>query len=533
MQHTTRAYGGMTVAPHHLAAQAGRDILNEGGNAVEAMVAMASTIAVAYPHMNGIGGDGFWLIHEPGKPPLAIDASGPAAGLATRAFYAEQGYGAAQGIPSRGPLAALTVAGTLGGWQVALDQAAAWGPTLPLSRLLEAAIGHGREGVAVSDSQTALTAKHLAALGATPGFAATYLNAGQAPASGSRLRQPRLADTLEHLTRAGLDDAYRGELAASMAADLEALGSPLRRADFTRYHARAVTPLEVRLKDARVFNLPPPTQGLATLMTLGVFERLGVSEGEGFAHLHGLIEATKRAFMARDATVTDPARLPKDPTSWLAPEALDREAARIEAERALPWPYEPAEGDTIWMAAADRQGRMVSFIQSVYWEFGSGVVLPQSGVMWQNRGISFSLDPQALQTLEPYRQPFHTLNPSLARFDDGRVMSFGTMGGEGQPQTQAAIYSRYAHFGEDLQQAISAPRWLLGRTWGEASTGLKLENRFPAPLIEALKAAGHEVTILDEGFSDTMGHAGAIVRHPDGLLEGAHDPRSDGGAASL
>ncbi|MGB8712282.1 MAG: gamma-glutamyltransferase, partial [Onishia taeanensis] len=135
MQHTTRAYGGMTVAPHHLAAQAGRDILNEGGNAVEAMVAMASTIAVAYPHMNGIGGDGFWLIHEPGKPPLAIDASGPAAGLATRTCYAEKGYSAEQGIPSRGPLAALTMAGTLGGWQLALDQAAAWGPTLPLSRL--------------------------------------------------------------------------------------------------------------------------------------------------------------------------------------------------------------------------------------------------------------------------------------------------------------------------------------------------------------------------------------------------------------
>ncbi|WP_168016018.1 gamma-glutamyltransferase family protein [Halomonas salinarum] len=533
MQHTPRAYGGMTVAPHHLAAQAGRDILAEGGNAIEAMVAMASTIAVAYPHMNGIGGDGFWLIHEPGKPPLAIDASGPAAGLASRSFYAEHGYGAQDGIPSRGPLAALTMAGTLGGWQLALDQAAAWGPALPLSRLLEAAIGHGRTGVAVTDSQAALSAKHLSALNAAPGFAETYLNAGQAPAVGSRLRQPRLADTLEHLTHAGLDDAYRGELAASMAADLEALGSPLRRDDFTRYHPRAVTPLEVRLKEAHVFNLPPPTQGLATLMTLGVFERLGVTEGEGVAHLHGLVEATKRAFMARDSTVTDPGRLPRDPQGWLTPEALEREAAQIDSRRALPWPHEPAAGDTIWMAAADGKGRMVSFIQSVYWEFGSGVVLPQSGVMWQNRGIGFSLDPQALQALEPYRQPFHTLNPSLARFDDGRVMSFGTMGGEGQPQTQAAIYSRYAHFGMDLQQAINAPRWLLGRTWGEESTGLKLENRFPAPLMEALENAGHEITLLDEGFSDTMGHAGAIVRHPDGLLEGAHDPRSDGGAAAV
>lgn len=179
------------------------------------------------------------------------------------------------------------------------------------------------------------------------------------------------------------------------------------------------------------------------------------------------------------------------------------------------------------MGAIDSAGRAVSFIQSVYWEFGSGVVLPSSGVAWQNRGISFSLDPSALQALEPGRKPFHTLNPALAQFDDGRVMSYGTMGGEGQPQTQAAVLSRY-RMGSDLQAAVSAPRWLLGRTWGEQSTSLKLESRFAPELVNQLSNAGHIVEVLEEAFSDTMGHAGALVRHANGVLEGAADPRSDG-----
>jgi oxamate amidohydrolase len=185
------------------------------------------------------------------------------------------------------------------------------------------------------------------------------------------------------------------------------------------------------------------------------------------------------------------------------------------------------------MGAVDREGRAVSFIQSVYWEFGSGVVLEDTGVTWQNRGISFSLDQAALNALEPGRQPFHTLNPSMALFDDGRVMPYGTMGGEGQPQTQAMVFTRYARFGYSLQQAVSEPRWLLGRTWGDATTTLKLENRFPPDLVDELKAAGHDVEMLREAYSDTMGHAGALVRHPNGRIEGAADPRSDGSVAGV
>lgn len=528
MLHTQRSYDGSCVAPHHLAASAGRDVLKQGGNAVEAMVAAAAAIAVVYPHMNALGGDGFWLIHEPGKAPVAIDACGPAAQLANGDFYAGESQ-----IPERGPKAALTMAGTISGWQEALNVAAGWGNALPLPTLLADAIRHADEGVAVSQSQETLTAKHLERLHQSPGFSDALLLNGQVPREGERLRQPRLANTLKRLASAGLDDFYRGELAASMAKELEALGSPLRLADFHAYRAQQVTPLHVQLNDATLYNLPAPTQGMASLMILGIYERIKAAEPNGFDHLHGLIEATKRAFMLRDRYVTDPDRVPTPLQALLSDERLSAEVAEIDAAQALPWPYEPAPGDTIWMGTVDSEGRSVSFIQSIYWEFGSGVVLPESGVLWQNRGISFSLDPDDLRGLAPGRKPFHTLNPALALFNDGRTMVYGTMGGEGQPQTQAAVFSRYALHGIPLQQAITAPRWLLGRTWGETSTNLKLEKRFDDELVAALATAGHDVEVLPDAFSDTMGHAGGIVRHPDGLIESAHDPRSNGGAASV
>lgn len=528
MIHTLKALGGMAVAPHHLAAQAARDVLRDGGNAVEAMVAAASTIAVVYPHMNAIGGDGFWLIHEPGRPPVAIDACGPAAALASTEFYQGQ-----TSIPSRGPTAALTVAGTIGGWARALEVSAGWGSALPLARLLRDAIAHAHNGVVVTTSQSALTQSKLEGLRPAPGFSDTYLVQGRVPRPGEVLTFNALGRTLATLAAHGLDDFYRGELAARMGAELERLGSPVRTNDLAAYRAQLVDPLAVRLGDCTVYNLPPPTQGLSALMILGLFERLGVREGEGFAHLHGLVEATKRAFRVRDKVVTDPGRLPANPNSFLDPQWLDKEAAQIDPARALPWPEIAAPGDTIWMGCVDGQGRAVSFIQSVYWEFGSGVVLQDTGVCWQNRGTSFSLDPKALNALEPGRKPFHTLNPSLAMFDDGRTMPYGTMGGEGQPQTQAAVFTRYARFGQELQQAVTAPRWLLGRTWGSETTTLKLESRFEPALVAQLLAAGHDVEVLPEAFSDTMGHAGALVRHPGGLIEGAVDPRSDGTVAAF
>jgi gamma-glutamyltranspeptidase/glutathione hydrolase len=175
----------------------------------------------------------------------------------------------------------------------------------------------------------------------------------------------------------------------------------------------------------------------------------------------------------------------------------------------------------------------VSYIQSLYWEFGSGCVLPRTGVLVQNRGASFSLEPNAVNRLRPGQRPFHTLNPALAVLNDKRIVAYGTMGGDGQPQTQAAVYTRYVTFRQPLAQAIESPRWLLGRTWGSAQTRLRLESRFDAGVVDRLLAAGHDVELLPDAYSQLMGHAGAVVLHSNGILEGAHDPRADGGATGV
>jgi gamma-glutamyltranspeptidase/glutathione hydrolase len=524
MLQTLRSRRGMVVAPHHLAAQAGRDVLRDGGTAVEAAVATAACLAVVYPHMTGIGGDGFWLIAEPDGRVHAIDACGRAAQAATLAHYAGQGA-----IPWRGPGAANTVAGTVSGWALALRQG---GGRLPLARLLEEAIAHADAGVPVTLGGADVAASKGAELRAQPGaYAAIFEPDGQPLREGALLRQPRLAATLRRLAVAGLDDFYRGALAAQIAADLQALGSPLRAADLAAHQAEAGSPLSVAIRGARLYNHAPPTQGLASLLILALFDRLDVAGADGYAHVHGLVEATKQAFLVRDAHVGDPAWMTLDAQALLDDAAaLDAMAARIDPARALPWPQPAHAGDTVWFGAIDGAGRAVSCIQSTYFEFGSGLVLPHSGIVWQNRGCSFRLATDGWNALAPGRKPFHTLNPALARFDDGRLMVYGTMGGEGQPQTQAAVFSRYARFGMPLQQAVSAPRWLLGRTWGEDSTSLKLEDRFDPAVVQALREAGHVVERLPP-FTAVMGHAGALVREADGTLSGASDPRSDGAVA--
>lgn len=517
----------MAVAPHALASQSALHVLREGGNALEAMIAAAATIAVVYPHMNGIGGDSFWLVHVPRRAPRGIDASGAAALAASREWYGARDISAA--IPSRGGAAANTVAGTIAGWQAALTMSRQWGGRLPLSRLLADAVYYAEQGFPVTSSQSESTATNRGELESQPGFREAFLPGGAAPAAGSIFKQPRVGATLRRLARAGLDDFYRGKLARTLAADLAAVGSPLALKDLGRHRAKGVIPLQLEHSLGTVYNMPPPTQGVVSLLILGMLDVLEVGRTGPFSpdYVHLAVEATKRAFSVRDLLVTDPAYMTVPAQDLLEPAQIRALAAEINRGRAAPWGAGTVPGDTVWMGAVDGAGRAVSMIQSVYHEFGSGVVLEETGINWQNRGASFSLDERALNFLRPGRKPFHTLNPALALFRDGRAMVYGTMGGDGQPQTQAAVFTRIAVFGLDPQSAVDAPRWLLGRTWGETSDTLKLESRFPASVPGTLGAYGHEIEILGE-YEETMGHAGAIVRHPDGVLEGGADPRSDG-----
>jgi len=520
---------GVVCAPHHAAVEAGRDILAEGGNALEAMVAMAAAIAAVYPHMNHLGGDGFWLIRERSGRVRAIMAAGPAGMKASAELYRDY-----ETIPTRGPLAALTVPGAVGGWMLALEAAKANGGKLPLDVLLAAAIGHCRNGYAVTRSQARLTQENLAGLEDVPGFAYTFLVDGKPPAVGTRLTQKALAETLAQLGHAGLEDFYRGDVGREIAADLERVDSPLTREDLTRYRAALAEPLRADLPWGAAYNTDAPTQGVMSLMILALFARLGVTAAEGFDHVHCLVEATKRALRVRDRAVTDPNHLAHALERCLEERFIAGEAMKIDRRKAARWPLGSAEGDTVWMGAADTSsGLVVSYIQSLYWEFGSGCVLPRTGILMQNRGASFSLQSGALNRLAPGRLPFHTLNPALAVLKDGRIMAYGCMGGEGQPQTQGAVFTRHVAFGEPLLEAIDRPRWVLGRTWGAAKSTLRMEARFDGELVDQLADAGHNVDVLPDAYSDVMGHAGAVVLHRDGSCEGAHDPRADGGAAGV
>ena len=519
---------GAVCAPHFAAVETGRSILAEGGNAVEAMLAMAASIAAVYPHMNHLGGDGFWIIREPSGRVLAIMAAGPAALAAKPELYRDY-----EVMPTRGPLAALTVPAAVGGWMLAHEAARAQGGKLPLKILLMPAITQARNGYAVTRSQRRLTQEQFTSLKDVPGFAAQFLLDGKIPEVGAVLKQEALAATLEHLTYAGLEDFYRGDVGRESAADLQRIGSPLSRTDVERYHASLAEPLRASLPSGTLYNTDAPTQGAVSLMILALFARLGVTQAEGFDHVHCLVEATKRALRMRDRLITDPNHLSHSLQRALEERYLDGEAIKIDRRKAAPWPLSPSAGDTIWMGAADASGLVVSYIQSLYWEFGSGCVLPHTGLVMQNRGSSFSLQPGALNVLGPGRLPFHTLNPALAVLADGRIIAYGCMGGDGQPQTQSAVFTRYVDFDEPLLEALDRPRWVLGRTWGAARTSLRLEPRFDESVVAALTAAGHDIDLLAEPYSDVMGHAGAVVLHADGSCEGAHDPRADGGAAGV
>jgi gamma-glutamyltranspeptidase len=525
---TAQSNAGMVTAPHALAAQSGARILAEGGNAIEAALATAAVLSVVYPHMTGLGGDSFWLIAESGRTPLTIDGAGRAGAQVSTSLYRGLGL---QEIPWRGPLAANTVAGAVSAWDAAWEISRQWGGRSALSQVFSDAITLAEHGMRVTAGHADAANRFRDALEPVSGFSALHFIAGAPPIAGDVLKQPALARSLSLLARDGLASYYSGALARQIAAELSRAGVPLNAADLAEQRAAVGHPLQLTLPAAELFNCGAPTQGLASLLILGIFSRLPFAPCDTFGHVHGIVECTKLAFAIRDREIGH-----RDDSSplqrYLASPELERMAARIDPHHAAPWQSSGGGGDTAWFGVIDAAGRAVSAIQSLYFEFGSGIGLPDSGFVWQNRGSAFRLASEGPNRLAPGRKPFHTLNPAFARFRDGRTMVYGAMGGDGQPQTQAALFTRYALYGQDLQEAISAPRWLLGRTWGESRSALRLESRFPAELLADLSAAGHPVERVG-AYDQTMGHAGAVVYSRERGFQGASDPRSDGAAIGV
>lgn len=510
------------TSPHKLASEAGASILREGGSAIEAVVACAAALTVVYPHMNSIGGDSFWLIQPKGKKPFAIDASGRSAAAANMNFY--EGYSS---IPSRGGISSLTSAGTLSGWKLAIDLDG--DAKLPLSRILSAAIQYAKNGFTVSKSleNSALILDSVTEKNNY--FNQLYQSNDKRLFYGENFTNNDLANTFIHLSKKGLNDFYHGEIAEQCIKSLVENGSPLSTDDLKSYSAKKVEPLTVPVQGAKLFNLPAPTQGAASLMILAIVDRLKKDFESESDLIHLIVEATKRAFILRNKSITDPSFTPPTYESMTSSECILNEANKVSLSSALEWPCSSRESDTVWVGAIDAQGTLVSFIQSIYWEFGSGIAIPELGFVWNNRGSSFSLDKDNINHLRPSAKPFHTLNPAMAIFDDGRRLAYGCMGGEGQPQTQAAIFSRYAWLSEPLETALSRGRWLLGRTWGKESNNLKIEADIFDEVKESLSNLGHDIECVPK-HSEMMGHAGAILSKSSGDSFSVTDPRSDGAA---
>jgi oxamate amidohydrolase len=529
-----RAPRGMVATPHLLATQSGVAALRAGGNAVDAAIAAAATIAVVYPHMNGVGGDNLWLIHDARARRLrALCAVGRAGRAATIDWYAARGI--TEAIPTRGGLAALTVPAVVDGWWQAYEYSrGTMGSPLAWKALLADALLYARKGFQASDGQRTPPPREPDLFGERapeeirralwPLYHPDALRRGP-------LVQRDLARTLQAVSDGGAQDFYRGDLARRLVAAAAAAGSPLTAEDLAEHRSDWMEPLRIPYAEGQVASFPPPTQGMSALAVLRMTERFDMATLPEADYIHVLVEATKLAFEDRDRYLTDPGFMRVDAADLLEPDRLQARARLISRERArTPQPMAPAGGDTIAIVTADREGNAVSMIQSLYFTFGSGLLAGDTGVVLQNRGSFFSLDPRHVNALSPGKRTMHTLIPSMY-LEGGRPrLVYGTMGGEGQPQTQAAILTRRLFRRLGPQAAVEAPRWLYGRTWGAASRALSLEGRYPPELARELEGRGHEVAVAGD-WDDLFGHAHCIWIAPeDGGLIGGSDPRADGGA---
>lgn len=538
---STYASRGMVATPHVLASSAGLEILQRGGSAVDAAIAANAVLCVVYPHMTGLGGDGFWLIAGgKAKGVEALDACGPSAAAATIDYYRERGC--RNEIPARGALAALTVPGVVDGWREAHERHG----KLPWADLFSAAIHYAREGLPVSRSLADWLVQDLEILRRFPETARIFLPEGEPQREGRRLVQADLANTFEEVARSGARAFYEGGLPKRICNAIGPAGSPLRPEDFLSYRARWVTPIRSTYRGFEITQMPPSTQGFSALQILNLLEGFDIASwGEGTAdYYHHIVEAVKVAFADRDEWLTDPDFVDIPLDRLLSKEYAAERRALINPHRAsAPGSIEPGirfgdnarrrapGGDTAYFCAVDADGLTVSIIQSIYHDFGSAIVAGDTGIIMQNRGCFFSLDEQHPNRLEPGKRSFHTIIPAMMLKDGKPVLAYGTMGGEGQPQTQAALITRMVDFGYNVQQAIEAPRWLMGRTWGTSSSSLSLESRISDEVARELIFRGHPVQITS-GWSGTMGHAQAIrIDHETGFLEGGADPRGDGAAS--
>lgn len=511
----------MVVSPHYLASAAGARVLEKGGNAFDAAVAVSATLGVVYPHMTGLGGDSFWLTYQTHEACVrAYNGSGRSGYSVRRSNYAGESF-----IPRRGVRSAITVPGMVDSWDAILGQ---YG-SLSLAEVLGPAIGYALDGFPLSPDQQWNTRLAGAALSAEA--SAIYVPGGLIPSAGSRFQQKQLAATLRKLAAGGRDSFYKGKIAEDICDYMLAAGGYLTRDDFADHQGNWVEPIHTDYYGHRIYQVPPNSQGFTGLMSLNILENFNFNEMEhgSYEYYHLLVEALKLSFCDRDKVLTDP-----DFSVVPLKQLLDKNyaaqlAASISMQKAVQLTSEPVGSDTAYAAVVDKDGNAVSFIQSLYFEFGSGVLAGNTGILLQNRGSFFSLDPSHINTLEPHKRSFHTLMPAMACREGKPAILYGTQGGEAQPQTQTLLLTRMLHYGMNPQLAVSEPRFVWGRTWGEPTQELKMESRIDDGVLSDLAAAGHNVRKVG-AYDRNVGHAHVIAIDDNGFRSGGTDPRCDGAA---
>jgi gamma-glutamyltranspeptidase/glutathione hydrolase len=515
---------------HPLAAQAGLRMLQRGGNAVDAAIATAACMMLVEPCSNGLGSDMFCILWDPASGRLhGLNASGTAPSAWTPEYF-ERKYGADSKTPPKRGWDSVTVPGAVAGW-VALH--GKFG-TLPFADLLAPAIEMAERGTAVPVivQQKWANAAALPELADQPGFAATFLPHGRAPHVGERFALTEAARTLRLIAQSKGEEFYCGEVAAAAEAHARAHGGAVTAADFAAYRPEWVAPIGQDYRGCRLHEIPPNGQGIAALIALGLLERfdLAAMPVDGVASQHLQIEAMKLAFADVYRHVADPRAMTLTPAQMLDPDYLTRRAALIDPGRAQDFgPGHLPQGGTIYLTAADERGMMVSFIQSNYMGFGSGIVLPGYGVSFQNRGHGFTLDRSRANVVAPGKRPFHTIIPAFLTKGGAPVMSFGVMGGDMQPQGHLQTVVRMLDYRQQPQAACDAPRW---RWFGGL---LNLEPGFDAATAEGLRALGHRIQAFTDSYQD-YGAGQFIWRLGDPSVDGyvaASDPRRDGAAVGF
>jgi gamma-glutamyltranspeptidase/glutathione hydrolase len=496
------------ASPQRSASEAGAASFEAGGNAFDAALAAATSLAVSYPDNCALGGDLIALIRRPGHEPLVVNASGwAAAGTDVDALRS----GAA--MPVYGP-ATVTVPGLVAG----LHAIWAFGAARPWHAAFEMAIQQARDGTEVSPSLAASIEANAQRIEADTGLRGVLGTASGLLAAGSTLRQPALASSLEAIAAHGPAAFYDGPIGASLIATLRAHGSALSAGDFAEFSPELVAPLRTRLPEGELLTAPPNSQGFLLpliLQAVGQLDERLDPLGPDAARLAAIF---RHAVSVRSQYLADPARVPVPVAELLDPERL----RVVPAE-----PTRPASGDTVAVVAADDEGNAVSLIQSLFHSFGAGILDPRTGIICHNRGSYFSLDPRSPNVIAPGKRPAHTLMPATVERQGKPAVVAGTMGGSGQPQILSQVLLRLRH-GDDPTAAVSAPRWVYGGMEVDSPPDeVLIESRVPDEAVRALRAEGFACRMLGD-YDENVGHAQLVKIEQDGSITAASDPRSEG-----